>query len=143
MISRAAIIFLLLSLASSAGNVIKSRELFDLIRRSQLLLAAAKPIEAEHELRRWETEHPEARKDAVFCYQRFFVALEGRGDRATAKLMLDRLDALVASGDLSASSSIYRSTTQAWYKALLHGDSDLPRQAHLIMQARLESQSSP
>jgi hypothetical protein len=138
---RSAIISILLAVCAQAQDLAKSRDFFDLIRNSQNLLAEAKPIEAEEGLIRWETDHPEIRKNPMFCYQRFFIALEGRGDRETAKLMLSRLDALVSSGTLSANSSMYRSVTQAWNKALFHTDSDLPRQAHLIMQSRLESQN--
>lgn len=143
MTCRTAIISLMLIVCSSAQNVAKSREFFELIRNSQTLLAEAKPNEAEEGLIRWENEHPEIRKNPMFCYQRFFVALEGRGDRETAKIMLSRLEALVTSGLLSAHSPIYRSVTQAWNKALFHADSDLPRQAYLIMQSRLTSQNLP
>ncbi len=138
MFPRTSIFFIcLFSLCSTMPLVAESREFFELMRKSQNLLAAAKPIEAEADLIKWEKERPEIRKNPMFCYQRFYVALEGLGDRDTARLMLRRLDLLVASGELSATSPIYRSVTQSWNKALFYADSELPRQAHQIMHTRL------
>jgi len=84
-----------------------------------------------------ERSRPEIRKEPLFCYQRFFVALEGRGDRATAKLMLQRLNYLVANDALEADSAIYRSVTETWYRSLVFTDSDLVRLAHKKMTERL------
>ena len=135
------VIFLSLFLLCSATSLrAEGREFFDFMVKNKNLLAAAKADEAYADLIQWQNEHPEVIKNPSFCYQLFFVALEGRGDRETARLMLQRLDHLVTNDKLSPSSAIYRSVTQAWYRALSHTDSDLPRQAHQIMQTRLEMQ---
>jgi hypothetical protein len=133
----AAICFAAATLPStaSAGDAIDWKKV---IVESQVHLANAEPEMAEAGLDRLEREHPEIRSEPLFCYQRFFVALEGRGDRATAKLMLQRLDQLVDAGSLEADSPIYRSVTQAWHRALPFTDSDLRRRAHKIMSERLK-----
>ncbi|MEY3395164.1 MAG: hypothetical protein RL346_1400 [Verrucomicrobiota bacterium] len=113
--------------------------MFEMIRESQIFLARAMPKEAEEQLIIWDKNHPEVRKDPLFCYQRFFVALQGHGDRKTAKLMLDRMNALVQSGKLDPYRAEYQSVTEAWYRGLQHADSDLPRRAHHIMSTRLAS----
>lgn len=120
---------------ASAGNVTDWKKI---IVESQVHLANAEPEKAEAGLLRLERDHPEVRSEPLFCYQRFFVALEGRGDRTTAKLMLRRLDHLVGAESLEADSPIYHSVTQAWHRALSFTDSDLRRRAHKIMTERLK-----
>ncbi len=97
----------------------------DAIRESQALMALAKPQQADAVLDRIEEADPSIKRNPHFCYQRFFVALNGRSDRATARLMLQRLDALVAEGTLDPSSNIYRSVTEAWSRTLLLSDLEL------------------
>lgn len=112
------------------------------IRESQIHLANAEPEKAEAGLIALEKQHPEIRKEALFCYQRFFVALEGRGDRATAKVMLQRLNHLVETDALKPNSNIYLSVTEAWHRSLLFTDSDLIRRANKIMADRLNRNAS-
>ena len=136
--------FVSLSLLSTASEV-EAPEWQQVVIESQVHLANAEPEKAEAGLIRLEREHPEVRSEPLFCYQRFFVALEGRGDRATARVMLRRLNHLVDAGALEADSAIYRSVTEAWHRALSFTDSELPRRAHRIMAARLSrnSQNNP
>jgi hypothetical protein len=124
------------------GGVLRgeeSREFFDRMHRNTVLLAEARAVEARADLLAMEEEDPEVLDHPRFCYQRFFVELEGMGDRGAARRMLRRLDEMVASGKLERSSPRYRAVTEAWYRALFHADGDLPRQAHRIMQARLRA----
>lgn len=140
MIARLCPWILLLSAMATAQPESKPFEKSDLIRmirESQIFLARAMPFEAHQQLIIWDDTYPEVRRDPLFCYQRFFVALEGHGDRKTAKLMLDRMNALVESGELDPYSAEYQSVTEAWYRALQSADSDLPRLAHNIMSERL------
>jgi|AntRauTorckE6833_2_1112554.scaffolds.fasta_scaffold06153_3 hypothetical protein len=110
----------------------------EIIHESQTYLTHSEPEQAEATLLELERIYPEVRKEPLFCYQRFFVALEGRGDRATAKLMLERLNHLVAQGTLAADSPIYLSVTETWYHSLFATNSDLARLAHQKMTQRRE-----
>lgn len=108
-----------------------------MIRSSQNLLAKAEPEQAAAVLIQWEKQHPDAHRNPMFCYQQFFVALEGIGDRAVARQMLKCLTHLVQTGALSTNSAEYLAVTEARHHSLLSADSDLPRLAHLIMTERL------
>jgi hypothetical protein len=130
-------LFSVMASAEPESQPFKGSPFIRMIRESQIFLARAMPIEAEEQLIVWENSHPEIRRNPLFCYQRFFVALQGHGDRKTAKIMLDRMDALVESGELDPYSAEYQSVTEAWYRALQSADSDLPRLAHNIMSERL------
>jgi len=114
-----------------------SHEFIQMIRISQNSLAQAQAAPAEVLLVEWENTHPEVRENPLFWYQRFFVALEGRGDRATARQMLDQLTRLVDAGSIPAESAEYLSVTEAWYRSLLASDSDLLRQANRKMTERI------
>ena len=107
-----------------------------IIHESQVFFAQCELQKAEASLIELERTFPEIRKEPLYIYQRFFIALEGRGDRATAKLMLERLNHLVAQGSLAADSSIYLSVTETWYHALFATNSDLARLAHQKMAPR-------
>lgn len=124
------------------GVAAEDTEWIEAIRKSQVHLAQAEPEKAEAVLIELETNYPEIRKKPLFCYQRFYVALEGLGDRATARDMLRCLDALVEAEELQAHSSIYRSVTQSWHRALLSTDSDLIRLANRKMTDRLAKSST-
>lgn len=137
------LIFTHLALAPLAADTLELPKEIQIIHESQNFLAAAQPIQAQAVLLKLETDQPEIRKNPLFCYQRFFVALEGLGERPAADLMLKRLDHLVATGSLSATSPIYRSVTQAWNRALFFTDSELPRLAHIKMQTRLAMNPKP
>jgi len=117
----------------------QSDEFIQVIRLSQNHLAQAQPKEAEAVLVNWEQEHPECHADPLYCYQRFFVALEGSGDRKTARAMIQRMSLMVKNGSLSPQSPEYLSVTEAWGRSLFFATSDLPRLAHLIMTKRLAS----
>jgi len=132
------ILFFLLPCGISAGD---SPEFIRMIRTSQDLLAQGEPQQAAAPLIQWEKVHPDANKNPTFCYQFFFVALEGTGDRATARRMLNCLTRLVENGTLKEDSSIYLAVTEAWYRALFFADSDLPRLAHKKMKQRLDLQN--
>ena len=133
---------LLLCLLPCGLCATESPEFIQMIRSSQHALAKAKPLQAEEALIQWEKAHPDVRSNPTFCYQRFFVALEGKGDRSTARQMLKRLTILVDKGALSANSAEYLSVTEAWYRALFFTDSDLRRLAHKKMTERL-AQNTP
>ncbi len=133
---------LLAGVLSSHSLYAGSLEFFHTIRSSQTHLAKAEPAAAKEVLVNWAKENPEASTNPTFCYQLFFVALEGLGDRKTARLMLQRLDRLVASGELDPQSAEYLSVTESWQRAIFFADSDLPRLAHKIMSRRL-SRNSP
>lgn len=140
MIRQTGISLLLLSMAVVAQSepiAFDENTMKRMIRESQIYLARAMPVEAGQQLIIWDAQHPAARKHPLFCYQRFFVALQGHGDRKTAKLMLDRMNALVQSGELDPYSAEYQSVTEAWYRALQSSDADLPRLANNIMTERL------
>jgi len=136
---RLSALFWIFSLIPLAAD---SKEFVMMIRESQKYLARAQPLPAEAGLKEWELNHPDAHTNATFCYQRFFVALEGRGDRRTARRMLRHLDRLVAKGQLAPDSVEYLSVTEAWQRALFSNDSDLPRLAYRKMSARL-SRNTP
>jgi len=129
--------FFVLACSLSTALALEIPDWKQTIYQSQLHLAQAEPEKAEAGLIELERTRPEIRREPFFCYQRFFVALEGLGDRATAKLMLQRLNHLVASDALDANSTIYLSVTEAWHRALFHSDSDLIRLAHKKMTERL------
>lgn len=122
--------------ADSKPIPFKSTPFMEMIHASQYYFTVAKPDEAERILSAWDHNHPEARRSALFCYQRFFVALHGHGDRKKAKIMLDRLNALVKSGELDPYSVEYQSVTEGWYRFMQHTDADLPRIAHNMMAKR-------
>jgi hypothetical protein len=127
----------IMACAEPESKLFNENAMKEMIRESQIFLARAMPNEAGEQLIIWDDSYPEARRHPLFCYQRFFVSLQGHGDRKTAKLMLDRMNALVERGELDPNSAEYQSVTEAWYRALQNTDSDLPRLAHNIMAERL------
>jgi hypothetical protein len=102
------------------------------VRESQASMARAEPHHAKAVLDSLEQTEPETLRNPHVIYQRFFVALHGHGDRNTARLMLRRLDHLVANNELASDSSIYHSCTEAWTRSLLLSDIEL----HVINRER-------
>jgi len=111
------------------------------IRASQNAMASGAFAEAEACLVEYERINPNARDSPQFCSQRFFVALNGLGNRSRAREFLTRLTAQVQAGRLSADSAEFQAVTAAWYREMQFTDSDLPRQAAQKLTQRVAQTS--
>jgi len=87
----------------------------------------------------WEKQHPDlASQDPRFLHIKFFVHQVGHGNREAARRTLERLDAIVESGDLCPEDDRFRVITQNYYRNLRHSDLD-----HSMLTAQLlESRST-
>lgn len=106
-------------------NASEAPGFIDMIRTSQNLMAEGKSEAAEAPLLEWEKNHSEVRASLTFCYQRFFVALEGKGDRATAREVLLHLTKLAEEGSINTESPELLSVVEAWYRTIFLTDSDM------------------
>lgn len=111
--------------------------LISAVRTSQNFMASGDFAQADKCLVDFERTAPKARDFPLFCYQRFFVALNGHGNRSLAREFLSQLTAHVHAGTLSADSAEFQSVTSAWYRDMQFTDSDLPRQSSLKFADRL------
>ena len=111
------------------------------VRTSQNFMASGEFAQADKCLVEYERVNPKAREFSLYCYQRFFVALNGLGNRPLAREFLLQLTAQVKSGNLSADSAEFQSVTGAWYRDMQFTNSDLPRQSAQKLAARLAQTS--
>lgn len=120
----------------------ESREVVDVVQHSQKLLGQGEYLQSEQALVELEKKNPEVKTSLLFCYQRFFVAIHGRGDRVVARDVFLRLTHLVAEGKIDPTKNEYLSVNQVWYQLLTSTDSDLPRIANQHRRAYLAYKKS-
>lgn len=85
----------------------------------------------------WEKQQPEAAsQDVGFLHIKFFVHQIGLGDREAARQVLERLDAIVASGDLCSEDDRFRVIAQNYYRNLRHTDLDHTMLTSQLLKSR-------
>jgi hypothetical protein len=129
------LIFSLIAQAAKADE----EAMKEAVQVSQRLMASGDFAKANEHLVAFERSRPKAREFPLYCYQRFFIAIHGLGDRSLAREFLIKLTDQVQSGKLLADSPEFQSVSNAWYREMQFTDSDLPRQ-NAIRFAKYESQ---
>jgi hypothetical protein len=128
-----------LSPSWSSPEIPDNEAIIAVTRAAQSLMIYGQGKRAYGLLQGVQRSRPGAIHSPLYCYQLFFTALYGTGDRAAARAVLRWMDKEVAEGRLSAEAPEYIAVTAGWDRALQYSDSDLPRIARLDNQAMLQS----